>query len=399
MKLIKAHWYLLVAVAVAVALQLYSTQCAPGITYDSNQYLASAKSFAKNYTLLHADDTPHIDHVPLYSLILSLLGEHRLQLSKYLNTVCLVSILWSFIYLCRQTLPSYVSKILFALSLGIATPLQLIHHFIWSEPLFVALIGWLMVLLYKYQRQPQARYYWAMIVVSFIMCLQRNPGIFLVAGITLSLWFFTKTGFWRTVLYGVLAVSGWVIWTLVGMQIAKEGLHPAAYNIFGNILVKQNLDHYLNAVSAWFIPVTVPLWVRGGGFIVGILVVFWWMKKRKLKLDNFTLMLLVVAIVYIVFLQLTERISFHETERYAAVVFPLLWGVFFQVYYTISQSFSSTKQWLMNILLVLWLSYPLLRTAKNIHLWQKRACQPTYIRQQTNDPKMIFYNETNKDKK
>lgn len=391
MRFVQVHWFLLITITIAGVLQLFSTQCAPGITYDSNQYLASAKSFAYNQTLLHADGSPHVDHVPLYSLVLSLLGEHRLQWSKYLNTLCLIGILWSFAYLSRQTLSQKISYRLYIFSLALATPLQLIHHFIWSEPLFVLLLASVLVFLYKYQHTPCARYFWAITGLSFLMCLQRNPGIFLVAGIALSLWVFTKAGFWRATLYGVLAVLGWVVWTIAGMHIAKSGLHPAAYNIFGNILVKQNLDHYLSAISAWFVPITIPLFIRGSLFIITILLGVWWLKKRHLKVDRFTYPLLTIAGVYIAFLQLTERISFHETERYAAVVFPLLWLVFFQLYDTISKSISLKKQRFVTMAMVLWLSYPALRTFKNIHLWQTRTCKIGYVKRQTNDPKMLFY--------
>lgn len=396
MRFIHVHWFLLITIIVGVVLQLYSTQCAPGITYDSNQYLASAKSFAHNQTLLHADGTPHVDHVPLYSLILSFLGENRLQWSKYLNTLCLGAILLMFAYLCRQTLAKTVNYRLCILSLALATPLQLIHHFVWSEPLFVVLLAGILVFLYKYQQQPHPAHYWAITGLSFILCLQRNPGIFLVAGVALSLWVFTQAGFGRVLLYGCLGVSGWVGWTIVGMQLTQSGLHPAAYNIFGNILVKQNLDHYLNAISAWFVPLAIPLLIRGSAFIVGVLLIAWWMRKYNLRLDKFTKILLTIAATYIVFLQLTERISFHETERYAAVVFPLLWLVFFQVYDTLSEYIALNHQWLLTALMVVWLSYPTLRTAKNIHLWQTRTCERGYVKRQTSDPHMIYYKDEDK---
>lgn len=397
MRFVRVHWFLLITIIVAVVLQLYSTQCAPGITYDSNQYLASAKSFAHNQTLLHADGSPHVDHVPLYSLILSFLGEHRLQWSKYFNTLCLSTILLIFAYLCRQTLSKTVNYRLFILSLALATPLQLIHHFVWSEPLFVVLLACILLLLYKYQQKPHPAHYWAVTGLSFILCLQRNPGIFLVAGVALSLWLFTQAGFWRAVLYGCLGVSGWVGWTIVGMQLTQSGLHPAAYNIFGNILVKQNLDHYLNAISAWFVPLVIPLLMRASAFIVGLFLIAWWMKKHDLRLNKFTKTLLTTATTYIVFLQLTERISFHETERYAAVVFPLLWLVFFQVCDAVSEYIAPNRQWLLTGLMVVWLSYPILRTVKNIHLWQTRTCKFGYVKHQTSDPKMIYYK--NEDKK
>jgi hypothetical protein len=106
---------------------------------------------------------------------------------------------------------------------------------------------------------------------------------------------------------------------------------------------------------------------------------------------------LTIAGVYIGFLQLTERISFHETERYVAVVFPLLWLVFFQVYDVFCSALTIKKQRLITALMVVWLSYPTLRTIKNIHLWQTRTCERGYVKRQTSDPKMIYYK--NEDKK
>lgn len=388
----KIHWCYF-TIIIAVGFQLYSTACVPGITYDSNQYLASAESFASHKKLLHANGTPHIDHVPLYPVILSFLGNNRLQLSKYLNTLCLAGILFLFIDLSLRILNTTATKALFSLALVVSVPLQLIHHFVWSEPLFLFLLALILWYLHKYINQSNRQYFWIITGVSFLMCMQRNPGIFLVAGIALSLWVFTDTGFWRAMLYGALSVSGWVTWTIGGMQITKNGLHPAAYNIFGNILAKQNLDHYLNVISAWLMPRAIPLLIRGGLFLGLVFILIVWIKRLKLTLPGFAKALCTIAGVYIAFLQLTERISFHETQRYAAVVFPLLCLFFFQLYELLKQKLPEKGKLAVNIIFVLWLSYPLMRTAKNTRLWRNRACEPGYVEKQRSNPTMIFYND------
>lgn len=386
----KEYW-LYFFIIIGLGFQLYGTQCAPGITYDSNQYLASAKSFAKNQQLSHVDGTPHIDHVPLYPVILSLLGEHRLQLSKYLNALSLALVLALFIYLGKQTLHTPFVRSLFALTLVCSIPLQLIHHFVWSEPFFVLLLTLSLLFLFKYLQTPCPQYFRMLVVVGFFMCLQRNPGIFLVAGIALALWLYSKAGLWRTVLYGSLSVSGWVIWTVGGLLIVKSGLHPAAYNIFGNLFAKHNLDHYLNVISGWFLPITISLFVRGTLFLILILFLIIRLIKIKALLTGFTKALIIITIVYIVFLQLTERIDFHETERYAAVIFPLFALWLFHLYEKLLMNFQRKALLGANLVLLLWLGYPAIRTLKNVRLWHKRACSQGYIQKVTSDPAMNYY--------
>lgn len=370
---VKTHWnYFLIIIA--LGLQLYSTQCAPGITYDSRQYLSSAQSFATNQQLLNEEGKPHLAHTPLYAITLSFLGKNRLQLSKYLNTVCLAITLLLWLSLGNQILTHSIYQWLFALVLVLATPLQLLHHFVWSEPMFVMLLSASVVLLYKYSKKNHPKYLWALALLGFFLCLQRNPGIFLIIGFFLSLWHFFGVKWWKVLLYTLFAMTGWICWTVYTFRINPKGTQPAFHNVLGELLSRHNLDHHLNVLSSWFLPITIPVILRA--ILFGILLifvlatVFYW----QIKSGKFIKVLLTLIFVYIICLQFTERVDYHETTRYLAVIFPLIILALFQFFELISEQMPMIVARTFKLILLLWLLYPIGRTWKNVDSWHKIRC-------------------------
>ena len=368
-------------IIIAIGLQLYSTHCKPGITYDSRQYLSTAHSFAQSRQLLNEKGIPHLAHTPLYAIILSGLGPNRMQLSKYLHTVCLIITLWCFIYLANQVLQSVYFQWLFAILLATATPLQLIHHFVWSEPVFLAFLAILLVLCYWWLSHPTSPLFWGMILAGFFLCLQRNPGIFVILGMALGLWWFTKTKRWRIAVFVMLSISGWLAWTAYTFQTNQSDIQPAFHNLLREITTRHNLDHHLNVLSSWWMPLTIPLIVRGPGWLALMIALVGSGMYRRIRLSQFTKILSIICFVYIICLQFTERVDYHETTRYLTVIFPLAMLVIFSVielvFRHLSVNIAQTFKWL----LLFWMFYPMSRTWKNVATWHQIRCKekPTII--------------------
>jgi len=371
---VRSHWnYSLILIA--IGLQLYGTKCLSGITYDSKQYLSAAHSFAQNHQLLNEQGTPHLAHTPLYAVTLSLLGSNRLQWVKYLNTSCLVITLLLFIYLGNQLLQNKPFQWLFAGVLVAATPLQLIHHFVWSEPLFLVFLTILLVSFRHFLTKPNLFWFGLMVLMGFLMCLQRNPGVFLVLGIALGGWWFAKIPWWKVMVFMFTSLSGWIVWTVYTFQVNQTATQPAFHNVLGELLVRHNLDHHLNVLSSWFLPLTIPLIIRGGGFVLLIVLLGSLVIYRRIQLTKFTKTLCTISFVYIICLQFTERVDYHETTRYLAVIFPLALLVIFQLLELFSQHLALNLTWALKVLLLLWLLYPIGRTWKNITSWHQIRCK------------------------
>ncbi|OJJ13916.1 hypothetical protein BKI52_44935 [marine bacterium AO1-C] len=376
---LQGHWnYCLIIIA--IAFQLYGVQCRPGITYDSKQYLSSAHSFSKNRQLLNEKGIPHLAHTPLYAVTLSLLGANRLQWSKYLNTICLTITLLVFIYLGNQVLQNSAFQWLFAIGLVTATPLQLIHHFIWSEPLFVSFLAVLLILFHRFLKNANPRLFWGMMLPGFLMCLQRNPGIFILLGVALGLYWFAKVNPWKVIVFTLISTSGWIAWTIYTFQTNQQEIQPAFHNVLGELLMRHNLDHHLNVLSSWFMPLTISLTIRSvlviaSSVLLTVLAVYW-----RIQLSKFIKTLLIISFVYIICLQFTERVDYHETTRYLAIVFPLVFLVIFQLVELLTKHFSNNISQAFKIMLLLWLLYPIGRTWKNVTFWHQIRCKENLLK-------------------
>ena len=383
------HWnYFLIIIA--LGLQLYSTHCAPGITYDSRQYLSSAQSFATNQQLLNEEGKPHLAHTPLYAITLSFLGKNRLQLSKYVNTICLAITLLLWLYLGNQVLTRDVYQWLFAIVLALATPLQLVHHFVWSEPMFVMLLSASVVLLYKYSKKNHPKYLLALALLGFFLCLQRNPGIFLVAGFALGLWWFLGVKWWKVFAYTLIATLGWLFWTFYTFTANPKGTQPAFHNVLEELLSRHNLDHHLNVLSSWFLPISIPLMPRALLFSILLIFVLVAVLYWQIKPGKFTKVLLTLVFVYIICLQFTERVDYHETTRYLAVIFPLIFLALFQLLELINEHLPMIIARTFKLIVLLWLLYPIGRTWKNVGSWHKIRCATMTPNIQANYQNLIY---------
>ncbi|HAS42140.1 MAG TPA: hypothetical protein DCS93_16810 [Microscillaceae bacterium] len=375
---IRKHWnyYLII---VALGLQLYSTQCLPGITYDSKQYLSAADSFAQSRQLLNEKGKPHLAHTPLYAVTLSWLGANRLQWAKYLNTICLGITLLLFVYLGNCLLHNAITQWVFSMLLVIATPLQLIHHFVWSEPLFLTFLAVLLVLFYHFLQKPTPQVFWGMVPVAFLLCMQRNPGIFIIVGVALSFWWFSNVRWWKVALWGLVSISGWAVWTVYTYQTNQAEIQPAFHNVLGELLLRHNLDHHLNVLSSWLLPLTISLIIRGVILLlfVGLLIVS--AMYGYVQITQFTKALFTIGVVYMICLQFTERVDYHETTRYLAVIFPLVLLAMVESIELLGRRMPLNITQLSGVLLLCWLLYPIGRTWKNVTSWHQISCKANLL--------------------
>lgn len=349
-----------------------------GITFDSQNYIHASKTYQEKGIFLNKDKSLYTQQPPLFPYILHFFlpkndkndnkndkilekkSEKILAKNIFIfHQICFVITLFIWLLFAQRWFGFSVFYHLFALSLVTATPLILVHHFVWSEPLFLMLLS---LDLFFFEQKKSSIITLPLgvggLFCSFLYCLQRNTGIFFVFGKMLILFFnpfLSKIksinkkikigkeaynpclfGGWRFFLlsvWGLGCVFGWAIWTFYALQNT-----PNAGNTAGFLShFSWNLDiisiFLVNGKNLFLVFCTYffPLFLIEKYFFLGIfikmfaVILFFAMPFFAQKAKN----LLIISGVYIGFLLLFVP-DFSDAERYLAVIYPVFLLVFYE---------------------------------------------------------------------
>lgn len=378
----KKYWRILSVFCsiLGVFISFYSSRCQLGLTYDSYDYLASAKSFTEKGILLTQHDTSHVIRTPLFSIILSSFGNNVLFLSKIFQLICLFITLNIFIKLGTRYISYFFLKVVYIFILTVGTPLYHIHHFLWSEALFLALLAGILFLFVEISENKalennKSLYIFLLVVLSTLLTLQKNTGVIFIVVLGI-IFFVAHPSLWTNVLlFSFLSLFCWIIWTIGTLWINTEGVHPVLVDFDTSLWQRQNILGYIDVISRWFIPSIIPFPIR---FIFMLLLVlglsFSFLKNFEHKQTIFSLWIMILF--YLSVMQLTEKVDFEEVQRYAAIIFPLFILVLFILMdKVIFIDGKSIFKYLLVFLLINWLLYSGLRTYKNVAFWSERSCE------------------------
>ena len=242
MDLEKKYWF--IWILLMVGLQQYATFYAPGITNDSEQYLIAAHSFSEKGIFLAKDGNYYGAHTPLYPMMLSIGIDHVLKWARMLNMVSLVAALWLMFLLGEKLIHHSVSRWLYQGSLALGTPILLVGNFVWSEPLFLLFLSVIWYLLYSYYQRSSNHYLVWLILVTNLLCLQRNAGIFFFFVVMVVL--FLRQQKWHALLYGALGAMGFIGWNIYVYHITTGSQNIAEQAYFFSFF-----DDFLENFQPW----------------------------------------------------------------------------------------------------------------------------------------------------
>jgi hypothetical protein len=238
---------------VGAVLFLYATSCGLGITYDSRQYLAAARSLLQNGTLRTADGTAYAHWPPLYPAWLAVWG--AAETVKYAHlAVWLVTLSFAQRF-GQKMLKTPFAQTFFLLTLVFGTPLFLVQVFAWSEGLFVLLTVLVFVFFRKFTETERKRHLFWMLLFSNLLCLQRLTGMFFVAGFGLLLWQ-ARQNAKLTLMYVSVSLTSVTLWMLRNTCVETEP------SFVGDLFVVSPLvsvKNHLSAIGNWFVPQAVPV--------------------------------------------------------------------------------------------------------------------------------------------
>lgn len=277
------------------------------------------------------------------------------------------------LYIGQRTIPNTLMRMVWFMASFLGVSFLMVHVFLWSEPFFMVILFFMIIFSDQYLRKHRLPWLLLLILFSNLLCLQRNAGIFFVAGFAFSLAWFT-TGKERILMPVILLVSGlisfmvWNLW-LPGYRAGIDLLSEQSF--FNGFFF--NLGTYLNTISAWFLPRQLNVYIRIALLISGISILITGKPFSGIYRDPETVIFFIV-IIYLTGISILGKIDAHESERYLAVIYPV---ALLPVVKRISSHWGRIKystRIFITILMLLWLSYITVRTVINAERWESASC-------------------------
>lgn len=356
----------------AVAMMLFSSWCGLGFTYDSYDYLAAANSIRAQQELLNADGSPFVFHAPLFPIVLSFFGDQAIHLLKYANLLSLAASMMLIGRMIRSQISNTWIFNLCMAAIGLSVGMQMIHHFIWSEPLFLTLLAAHNLFLLRFLHRERKVDFYGLILSAFFLAITRNAGFFFILPSAITLFIFASERRWiHAISYFAFGSSGFAAWNayvtfLKGGTERIYGDNPFFVGLWDNIV------NYLDIVSLWFFPSLIPLVIRIVLLLATSSLLFIYF--RKYINDTIVVMLGAQFLSYLAIMIVLLSVDHDEIERLLAVVYPCVICALFISVDVRNKSLSSSARKFLIAGLILWGSYVAIRGVNNNLRWYYNRC-------------------------
>ena len=362
--------FIIPIIAIALILQWYSHSSGLLLTADSYHYISGSESFKHSRSLIDGDGHNFLFWPPLFPIILSLLGpcgEGLIWINIFLE-VCIALVVLSIV---NRIIQHSGIRLLYFISILLGVHILLISSFLWSELIFLFLAVIFVDQLQK-SRKNRTSFYLA-IVSGFLMCLQRNAGLFIALGATI--WIFIdeenrRQAILKSSVFFLCVNSGLLLWNGYVWFLAPHGHFDFSGKLFQYTV--QNSNSIAHAVVNTFLPIhvfSIPILISA--FIS--LTVF---LKTELKRDRSLQLIFIITIVYLICLTLVVSTNIDgflvdegEGDRFISVIVPFLSLLLFKALEKIYDRQASVSRIVMMMLIGCWLIYPLARTIRNAKQW------------------------------
>lgn len=377
MKKISYHQIIrfIICLLLAGFLQQYATHCRIGLTYDSPYYTSTAKSMAEKGVLLDQYGKIYTNWTPLFPILLSIFADDAVIWAKYLHLIALLGTVFFSLLLSEKLIEKQCIKWLFAMSIAFSTPLLLVSSFLWSESIFIFLLSLLLYFAYHFLEKPNNKNLIIIILLSNLLYLQRNAGLFFIVGIGI---FLLKKDFRKALIYGIFSLISFGVWQSRNLFFVVN-----TSDFRNNVFVVsgfESLSYMADVMSLWLLPNILPSWLRLLFLSIFLLLIGYLLVKTlkndypKLKID-FIILSIIIFSVYILFMLALRMNVEEENERYLAPLHTIFLLGFFTLLDLASREWKPHFIKIIYIFLILWLVYPAVRSLKNATLWHTNFCK------------------------
>jgi hypothetical protein len=199
---------LLMSLAGVAAVLLCTSRYGIGVSPDSSNYIAAARSLLSGDGFLYFDGRAYTVWPPLFPMLLALLGLAGLEPmigARVLNVLAFGATIFVSGTLLLRCTTSRVFALLGTLAVVLSPALLASFIMAWSEPVFILLTTLFLFTMPRFLQEKHLHLLVLAAVISGLACLQRYAGVaFILAGVVLIVLGMAKTSVLRRCLHLVI---------------------------------------------------------------------------------------------------------------------------------------------------------------------------------------------------
>jgi hypothetical protein len=355
MKLLhKFNFWALPIAGISLAIWIWLTQNGFGLTTDAKAYLYAAESFRKQGELL----TPqgyYTNWTPLFPFLLSFMPV------KVLFGATLLLNLFLLYWLVHQTIINRFWQTICYLHTSLSVVLVMVHFFVWSEALFLTFLLAITILFLQMLEKERSAFFYSLILLSNLLCLQRMAGIFFV--IAFALLFAYYFSWEKAFRYFVLSSLGLGLWLVRNSFL--QGKPDFLENIWA-VTMSESFIGYAESFVKLFVPTyDMSSWL----VIVMFIVILIGSGIHSANEKTLFVLFFLFFFYFAVMLALSMNIPF-ESDRYASPVMPFLQILFWKRLNTFEGEKEKFRSKFRYFIMIAIIAYNLFRTYWNVQQWR-----------------------------
>jgi hypothetical protein len=348
-----------------------------GVTFDSINYLSAGLTATEG--MKKADGSIFYEWPPLYPWILSiskLLSVNIIKFATVFNFVTYSTNILLTYSIIKQNVRDKILQYLALFILLFSIPLLQVHILIWSEPFFILLVLFNLLILKKYVEQKKLSFLILLSVVSLLLQLQRKAGVyFMMSNVLLIIYYNRKKFVLHTLFYFSVSVFTTASWFISRHQVSGIyfGSSKFAPSELGTLI-----QQFLNTFTTYFFPLPIPLSIRVFILLTILAALFLYFLKNKINFfflvkqnqilflsGAFTFIYYSTLILSLLYFHLSEDID----DRILSPAFLPFIIFLFLFLDQLQINFTKTAKSILNYCIVLWLVYGIGRTYHNLKRW------------------------------
>ncbi len=354
-------------IVLCLAMQLYGNRCGLLLTPDSSNYISASQSFKTEGNFKSPDGSWYTYWPPLFPITLAVFDSPE-QAARWMYVVGTILIGVVTILTLNQLIQKNLLKLLVLLLTLTSVQFMMISVFLWSEMNFILLVVCATYFALNLNRSKYDLI--ALTVFLFLMCLQRNAGVFIVSGtccwILIDKQISLRKRILTSALVFILAISGLIAWNIYLSVIVDSGFYVYKHEFF--IHAAENFAAVSAIVVRMFIPVQ-GTWTSLVGIVALLgLVTIIIKASQSIKLIGLLILFYWAGHVFMF------RLNIDDMDRYLSPVIFLIYLLLFFGLEKAIQHVSKRTLILCTLLFVLWTMYPTYRTLANLVQWSNTSC-------------------------
>ncbi|HET9052949.1 MAG TPA: hypothetical protein VFM90_02170 [Cyclobacteriaceae bacterium] len=360
-------WCYAIIILLSLSMQWYGHRCGLLLTPDSANYVSASQSLKADGNFLSPDGSLYTYWPPLFPATLALFDSpERAALWMYAIVTILIGILS--VLILNRILENNLYKVMVLFLTLSSVQFIMISVFLWSEMNFLLLVLGVTFCSLNYNKS--RKHFTGLLIVAFLMCLQRNAGVFILAGVcgwvlldkTLPL----KIQVTRSAIIFIAGISGLVAWNIYLSVIIESGFFFYKHEFFVHAL--ENFSSVSIMLTRIFIPVSE--WIAnviGIAMIVALIV--------QIKKSNAVVRLIgLLVLCYGLGLVCMFRLDIYDMDRFLSIILLFIFLLVFQALEKLSSDFTKPRKIVLAVILLLWMAYPVYRTVTNLQHWNESSC-------------------------